>query len=159
MPPGRDFERPCRRTVLTSGVLLLGLLVSVLAHAQYTGGKIFGRVSDPGGRPIRVEIRLLEVNQMVVNSTYSDPTSGQFSFTDLRDASFHLVVDIEPYRRFETEVSIRPIFQPMVQVNIHLEFRMKNVTTSAPGISGSESHTVRLKDRSEERRVGKECRL
>lgn len=129
------------------GMLVLACqIAAVRGHAQFASGAIYGKVSDPGGKPIRIEVRLLEINGLVVRSTYSDETNGQFSFTDLRATAYHIVVDAEPYRHVDTEVLIRPIFQPTVHVNVFLEFKSGTAATAQPGITGSESRTVRLKE-------------
>lgn len=120
-------------------------LITVPLWAQFAGGTIQGKVSGPDGRPIRVEIKLQEATRQVVATALSDATSGNFAFSDLRAAAFHLVVDTEPYRPYDAEVVIRPIFQPLVRVDIALEYRLKNVVTSPPGITGTESQTVRWK--------------
>jgi tetratricopeptide (TPR) repeat protein len=81
-----------------------------------------------------------------VDSTYSDPTSGEFAFDDLRGAAYHIVVQAELYRPVDVEVVIRPIYQQVVHVNIELEHRIKHVASQGSAPLGSESGTVRLKE-------------
>lgn len=135
------------RTAIGSSIaLLIWELAATPLSAQFSQGTILGRVSDPDGRPVRVEIQLQEATRQVVATTLSDPTNGNFAFPSLRYTAYHLVVDTEPYRPYHTEVVLRPIFQPLARVDITLEYRLKNVVTTPPGISGSESRTVRSKD-------------
>jgi Flp pilus assembly protein TadD len=129
-----------------SVALAIWELVTMPLRAQFAGGTILGRVSDPDGRPVRVKIMLQEATRQEVATTLSDATTGNFAFPSLRYAAYHLVVDTEPYRPFDTEVVLRPIFQPLARVDITLEYRLKNVVTTPPGISGSESRTVRMED-------------
>jgi Tfp pilus assembly protein PilF len=136
-----------RRLARWFGIAVAVWIVATMPlRAQFSGGTILGRVSDPEGRPVRVKIMLQEATRQEVATTLSDATTGDFAFPSLRYAAYHVVVDTEPYRPTDTEVVLRPIFQPLVRVSIALEYRLKNVLTTPPGISGSESRTVRSAD-------------
>ncbi len=136
------------RQVVKAWVTLLICQVAAIPvfPQNYPGGTIRGIVADPNGRPIRVEVRLQEVNQQVVMSAYSDSTTGQFSFTNLRDTAYHVVINAESFRPVDTEVVIRSLFQQAVQVTIHLEYRERNLNSSPAGLSGLEPRTVDLKE-------------
>ena len=125
-------------------VLLALVLSGTAAWAQSTQGSIVGTVKDSKGAIIPGALVTLTNTDESVSRTTKTNESGEYSFQDAKAA--HYTVNVEA-----------PGFQKWQTAGVVLEVRQQLRLDATVAIGSVQQEVTVNADRSEERRVGKEC--
>jgi tetratricopeptide (TPR) repeat protein len=132
MPGGSKLSKRRANLAVGSGIAFWVLALAPVVCAQGTGQCIIrGRVAGPDGRPVEVEVKLLEVTRTVVNSAYSN-SNGQFTFQGVADGRYYVTVDSDLYDHAEVSARVTSTIYPTDDVYIALVSKASS-DSKAPG--------------------------
>jgi tetratricopeptide (TPR) repeat protein len=102
------------------------------------GLSISGRVVDQRGQPQRTLVQLLSQGDALVDNKFTD-SNGQFSFLNLPNGAFTVVVEAEGFQPVRQSVVVDQLMMPKMQLNLCLEPAEKRNAQPSPVVSGSAS--------------------
>jgi Tfp pilus assembly protein PilF len=126
--------------------LVFCVLATTWLFSQGSGpDSIHGKITGQGGRPLAVMVSLKTQAGYVIDTVYSDSTTGQFTFIGARDGTYHIIVDDKEYGRGEASATVDSTFMPTTFVYISVTPPGNNSAPPPKGYSES-PHAISVQE-------------
>jgi hypothetical protein len=150
-----------RKLLLLGGLALFLTAPPAVAQQVITDASLSGRVTDPSGGVVpgaQVTARQTETNQTAEAPTNQE---GRFRFPYLKVGPYEVVVRLQGFADATRSLTltIGGAFELPVTLNVGTIDTSVTVTGQATVLEAARSQIAAAGLRSEERRVGKECRI
>jgi len=114
-------------------IMLFGWAAPLPVRAQGIGqNTIRGNVTGPDGRPVEVEVKLLEVTRTVIAGTLSD-SNGGYTFQAVADGVYFVTVDSDAYQHLEVSTHVAWPVNPINEALLSLTPRIPSQPSAPNG--------------------------